>query len=59
MGCSDVVLLGRDVAGDFFGEIDADRAPRDAAPAADAAGAAELVLPRGPLVGYPLAVASF
>src|SRR5210317_900046 len=42
----------------LFGDVDADRAPGDAAPAADAAGVAELVVPGGELVGQPLAVAA-
>src|SRR3954454_3365736 len=41
----------------LLGEVDADGAPRDAAPAADAAGAAELVDPGGELVRHPLAIA--
>src|ERR1019366_178149 len=41
----------------LLGDVDADRAPRDAAPAAHAPGAAELVDPGGQLVGHPLAIA--
>src|SRR4051794_3910516 len=41
----------------FFRDVDAHRAPGDAAPAADAARAAELVDPRGELVRHPLAIA--
>ena len=42
---------------DLLGDVDAHRAPGDAAAAADAARAAELVEPGGELVGHPLAVA--
>ena len=42
---------------DFLGDVDAHRTPGDAAAAADAAGAAELVDPGGQFVGQPLAVA--
>src|SRR5271157_4675400 len=42
---------------DLFGDIDAYRTPGDAAAAADAAGAAELVMPGGQFVSQPLAVA--
>src|SRR5512139_718040 len=54
---------GRDLIGtggqrsDLFGEINADRAPGDAAAAAYAAAAAELVVPGRELVRQPLAVA--
>src|SRR6516162_4727512 len=41
----------------FFGDIDPDRAPGDAATTADATRTAELIDPVGQLVGYPLAVA--
>src|SRR5450759_987649 len=41
----------------LLGDVDADRAPGDAATAADAAGAAELVDPGRELVRHPLAVA--
>ena len=41
----------------LLGDVDADRAPGDAAAAADAAGRAELVDPGGELVGHPLAIA--
>src|SRR3954447_25377227 len=41
----------------LLGDVDRDRAPRDAAPAADAAGRAELVDPGRQLVRHPLAVA--
>ena len=50
----------RSRAGDgvqLVADVDPDRAPGDAAPAADAAGAAELVPPGGELVGQPLTVA--
>ena len=43
--------------GQLLGDVDPDRAPGDAAAAADAAGAAELVVPGAELVGEPLAVA--
>src|SRR5690349_21921810 len=43
--------------GQLLGHVDADRAPGDAAPAADAAGRAELVVPGAELVRQPLAVA--
>ena len=43
--------------GRLLGDVDADRAPGDAAPAADAARRAELVDPVGQLVGHPLPVA--
>src|SRR5262249_6802996 len=42
--------------GDLFGDIDAYGAPGNAATAADAAGAAELIDPGGQLVGEPLAI---
>src|SRR5690348_8288026 len=42
---------------DLLGHVDTDRAPRDAPPAADAAGNIELVVPRGELVREPLPVA--
>src|SRR3954453_14835203 len=51
---------GRRVAADradLFGDIDANRAPRDAAAAADAAGCAELFDPACQFVGHPLPVA--
>ena len=41
---------------DLLGDIDADRAPGDAAPAAHAARFAELVVPAGELVREPLAI---
>src|SRR5690242_19366268 len=41
---------------DLFGDVDAHRAPHDAPPAADAARAAELVVPGAQLVGEPLPV---
>src|SRR6478735_3489539 len=43
--------------GRLLRDVDPDRAPRDASAAADAAARAELVVPRGELVGHPLAVA--
>ena len=43
--------------GELLGHVDPDRAPRDAAPAPDAAGRAELVDPGAELVREPLAVA--
>src|SRR5215469_14878469 len=43
--------------GDLLGDVDADRAPRDAPAAAHAAGRAELVEPGGELVRHPLPVA--
>ncbi len=42
----------------LLGDVDADRAPHDAPAAADAAGAAELVVPGAEFVGGPLAVAA-
>src|SRR5271165_218940 len=53
-------LCRRDVRSDrgrFFGDVDAHRAPCDAAAAADAARGAELVDPVGELVRHPLPVA--
>ena len=50
---------GRSGTGDqrkLLADVDPDRAPGDAPPATDAAGAAELVPPRGELVREPLAV---
>jgi hypothetical protein len=44
--------------GGFVGQIDAHRAPGDAAAATYAAAAAELVVPGGQLVGQPLAIAA-
>ena len=41
----------------LLADIDPDRAPRDAAPAADAAGHPELIPPGAELVGEPLAIA--
>src|SRR4051794_28215460 len=41
----------------LLGDVDAGRAPRDAAPAADAPGGAELDLPGRELVRHPLPVA--
>ena len=41
----------------LLGDVDADRAPGDAAAAADAAGRVELVPPGRELVGHPLAIA--
>ena len=41
----------------LLGDVDADRAPGDAAAAADAAGGVELIPPAGELVRHPLAVA--
>src|SRR5512134_2525626 len=41
----------------FFGDVDADRAPRDAPPTADAAVDPELIDPVRELVGHPLAIA--
>src|SRR5512147_1121864 len=41
----------------LFGDVDADRAPRDAAAAPDAAGAPVLVMPGAELVHQPLAIA--
>src|SRR5262249_24403365 len=41
---------------DLLGDVDADRAPHDAPPASDAAGAAELVVPGPQLVGEPMPV---
>ena len=52
--CSRRVCADR---GQLLGDVDPDRAPRDAAPAADAARAAELVVPGAELVRQPLAVA--
>lgn len=43
--------------GDFFSKVDADRTPRDAATATDAAGRAELIYPRCQFVSHPLAIA--
>ena len=43
--------------GHFLGDVDADRAPGDAAAAADAARGAELVDPARQLVRHPLAIA--
>src|SRR5687767_9559927 len=43
--------------GDLLGDVDADRAPGDAAPAPDAARASELIVPGGELVSEPLPVA--
>src|SRR5215475_7207830 len=43
--------------GDLLGDVDADRAPGDAAAAADAARRAELIDPGGELVRHPLPVA--
>src|SRR5512144_362650 len=40
----------------FFGDVDADRAPRDAPPTADTAGDPELIDPVRELVGHPLAI---
>src|SRR3569833_932070 len=40
----------------LFGDVDTDRAPGDAAPAAVAAGGAELIDPARELVGHPLAI---
>src|SRR6478609_8591753 len=54
---SAIACIARADRRDLLGDVDADRAPRDAAPAADAARAAELVEPRGQLVGHPLPVA--
>src|SRR5215469_14039612 len=42
---------------DLFGDVDADRTPGNAASTADASRTAELVDPRGELVGHPLAIA--
>src|SRR5262249_58040172 len=53
---TDGLLRGAD-RGDLLGDVDPDRAPRDAAAAADAAGRAELVVPRAELVRHPLPVA--
>src|SRR5215472_13221056 len=41
----------------FFGDVNAHRAPRDAAPAPHAARSAKLVNPAGQLVRHPLAIA--
>src|SRR5579864_5486395 len=49
--------VGLAYCGDLLGDVDADRAPRDAPSAADAAGRSELVVPRRELVGHPLPVA--
>ena len=51
------LLVGRADRGQLLGHVDPDRAPGDAAPAADAAGGAELVVPGAELVRQPLAVA--
>src|SRR6478736_8780382 len=53
--CGIALLLAQ--GGDLFDDVDPDRAPRDAAPAPDAAGRAELVDPRAELVRQPLPVA--
>ena len=49
--------FGRADRGQLLGDVDPDRAPGDAAAAADAARAAELVVPGAELVGQPLPVA--
>ena len=49
--------IGRTDRGDLLGDVDADRAPGDAAAAADAPGRAELVVPGAELVRHPLPVA--
>ncbi len=49
--------VGRPDRGQLLGDVDADRAPGDAAPAADAPRGAELVDPGAELVREPLAVA--
>src|SRR5689334_386234 len=49
--------VGRPDCGELLGHVDPDRAPRDAAPASDAPGGAELVDPGAELVREPLAVA--
>ena len=49
--------LGRADRRQLLGHVDPDRAPGDAAAAADAARAVELVVPGAELVGQPLAVA--
>src|SRR5262245_2103932 len=51
-----VSSLARSDRGQLLGDVDPDRAPRDAAAAADAARAAELVVPRAELVREPLSV---
>src|SRR6266496_771451 len=52
-----MLLLAGAECGQLLGDVDPNRAPRDAAPAADAAGAAELLVPGPELVREPLAVA--
>lgn len=42
----------------LLGDVDTDRAPHDAAPAADAPGAVELVVPGAEFMGGPLPVAA-
>ena len=51
--------LARPYGPRFFGDVDADRAPDDAAPTANAARRIELVEPTGQLVRHPLAVRDF
>src|SRR5262245_53425991 len=53
-----IATLRRADRRDLLCDVDADGAPRDAAPAADAAGRAELVEPRPELVRHPLPVAA-
>src|SRR5689334_524631 len=48
--------VARADGGQLLGHVDPDRAPRDAPPAADAPGAAELVVPGAELVRQPLTV---
>ncbi|GEM_PF-2412101 len=52
-------FLGRTNCRNFHCQVDADRTPRDAADAADAAGRAELIVPRRKLVCHPLPISAF
>src|ERR1035437_818776 len=54
---SSVSILPLHECGGFGGDVDADRAPGNATPAADTAGTAELIPPMRQLMGHPLAVA--
>src|SRR5690349_9517974 len=53
---SGIAVSRRSNRGDLLGDVDADRAPRDATPTADAARRPELLVPRPELVREPLAV---